>query len=273
MVCANSNSYSTLTSLMLLLAIQTLKSALQSNQLSKANAELNKLKGVMLDMDSLPPLSLETPNAAAERLAARDVLELAVFLAIKNEDSSSFARSVASLRPYYEKGVSGASENENIILGLNLLYLLVENKLAEFHSELELLNDEQLKSKSIAFCTQLDQHLNLGSYDQVLSAAKNPPVDYYQFFLRSLLDTVRINIGDCAAASYSKLTIDAATSVLLFSSKEETLNFIRDEYPDWEIGDKEIDLRVTKVVKSEEIDSKSLISQTLGYATELERIV
>ena len=59
----------------------------------------------------------------------------------------------------------------------------------------------------------------------------------------------------------------------MFSSKEETLAFIREEYPDWLIGDKEIDLRATKVVKSEEIDSKSLISQTLGYATELERIV
>jgi 26S proteasome regulatory subunit N12 len=253
-----------------------LKAALQSNDLGKANSELNKLKGVMLDMDSLPPMSVETPTAAAERLAAREVLEWAVFLSIKNEDSSSFARSVASLRPYYEKGMGQAmptSENENTVLGLNLMYLLVENKLAEFHSELELLNDEQLKCAPIAFCTQLDQHLNLGSYDQVLSAAKNPPVDYYQFFLRSLLDTVRINIGDCAAASYSKLTVDAATSVLMFSSKEETLAFIKEEYPDWQIGDKEIDLRATKVVKSEEIDSKSLISQTLGYATELERIV
>ena len=91
--------------------------------------------------------------------------------------------------------------------------------------------------------------------------------------MQSLLDTVRINIGDCAAASYSKLSIDAATSVLMFSSQQETLAFVREEYPDWVIGDKEIDLRATKAVKSEEIDSKNLISHTLGYATELERIV
>ena len=104
-----------------------MKAALQSSDLDKANGELNKLKGIMLDMDSLPPMSVETPTASAERLAAREVLELAVFLSIKNEDSSSFARSVASLRPYYEKGMGlTKSESENTVLGLNLLYLLVD---------------------------------------------------------------------------------------------------------------------------------------------------
>ena len=222
-------------------------------------------------MDSLPPSCVESAGALADRAAAREILELAVFLAIKNEDSSGFQRGVSSVRPYYDLGAS--SENQNTVLGLNLLYLLVENKLADFHSELELLNDAQLKSKEIKFCTELDQHLNVGSYDQVLTSAKNPPMEYYNFFLRSLLDTVRINIGDCAAASYSKLSIDAAKSVLMFSSKEETLAFIQEEYPDWTVTDNEIDLRATKVAKSEEINSQKLISQTLGYATELERIV
>ena len=34
---------------------------------------------------------------------------------------------------------------------------------------------------------------------QVLVAAANPPVKYYSFFLTSLLETVRINIGTAAA--------------------------------------------------------------------------
>ena len=84
---------------------------------------------------------------------------------------------------------------------------------------------------------------------------------------------MRINIGDCAASSYSKLSIEAAKSVLMFSSTEETLAFVKQEYPDWKVTDKEIDLRATKVAKSEEINSHKLISQTIGYATELERIV
>ena len=101
-----------------------------------ARSELNRLKGIMLEMDSLPPMSVDTPSAGADRTAARDILELGVFLAIKSEDSSAFQRGVSSVRPYYDLGAS--SENQNTILGLNLLYLLVENKLADFHSELEI---------------------------------------------------------------------------------------------------------------------------------------
>ena len=221
-------------------------------------------------MDSLPPFCVESAGALADRAAAREILELAVFLAIKNEDSSAFQRGVSSVRPYYDLGAS--SENQNTVLGLNLLYLLVENKLADFHSELELLNDAQLKSKEIKFCTELDQHLNVGSTPSPHIGQESPD-GVLQFLPTFSLDTVRINIGDCAAASYSKLSIDAAKSVLMFSSKEETLAFIQEEYPDWTVTDKEIDLRATKVAKSEEINSQKLISQTLGYATELERIV
>jgi hypothetical protein len=35
-----------------------------------------------------------------------------------------------------------------------------------------------------------------------------------------------MNIGDCAAASYSTLTTSAATKILMFSSEKETLQFI-----------------------------------------------
>lgn len=53
-----------------------------------------------------------------------------------------------------------------------------------------------------------------------MAAAALPPVDYYTFFLKSLLETVRINIGECAAASYSVLTIEAATKVLMFTNEK-----------------------------------------------------
>ena len=55
---------------------------------------------------------------------------------------------------------------------------------------------------------------------QVMAAAALPPVEYYTFFLKSLLETVRINIGECAAASYSVLTIEAATKVLMFTNEK-----------------------------------------------------
>lgn len=55
---------------------------------------------------------------------------------------------------------------------------------------------------------------------QVMMAAANPPTPYFNFFLTSLLETVRINIGECAAAAYTDLSIAAATQLLMFESRE-----------------------------------------------------
>jgi CSN8/PSMD8/EIF3K family len=53
-----------------------------------------------------------------------------------------------------------------------------------------------------------------------MAAAALPPVEHYTFFLKSLLETVRVNIGECAAASYSVLTIEAATEILMFNDEK-----------------------------------------------------
>ena len=60
----------------------------------------------------------------------------------------------------------------------------------------------------------------LGSYDQVLVAAANPPVKYFSFFLTSLLETVRINIGDCVSSAYTTLTVAAASKILMFTNEK-----------------------------------------------------
>lgn len=49
----------------------------------------------------MPPLCVETPNAAAERTLAREVLEYAVLLSVKKGDKDAFQRNLSSLRPYY----------------------------------------------------------------------------------------------------------------------------------------------------------------------------
>ena len=54
-----------------------------------------------MELDSLPPISMETAHAAAERELARDIYEHAVVLAIKNADKYSFQSYISMLRPYY----------------------------------------------------------------------------------------------------------------------------------------------------------------------------
>lgn len=60
-----------------------------------------------------------------------------------------------------------ASPNQSAVRGLNLLFLLVENRLAEFHSELELMDDAERAEECVVFPVLLEQYLMVGSYDQV----------------------------------------------------------------------------------------------------------
>lgn len=59
-----------------------------------------------------------------------------------------------------------ASSNQSAVRGLNLLFLLVENRLAEFHSELELMGDAERASECVMFPVRLEQFLMVGSYNQ-----------------------------------------------------------------------------------------------------------
>jgi 26S proteasome regulatory subunit N12 len=96
---------------------------------------------------------LPTPNADDERMIAATFLEYAVILSVENCDKVEFQKYISCLRPFYvDKYVScqcqvvvgnmallrstmPSSSLRHIVLGLHLLFLLVENKLTEFHSE------------------------------------------------------------------------------------------------------------------------------------------
>lgn len=77
--------------------------------------------------------------ALGPRLAAGQVLELAVFLSIKQGDEVAFERNFAQLRVYYgdARPLLPPSDQEATLTALNLLRLLVQNRIAEFHTELE----------------------------------------------------------------------------------------------------------------------------------------
>lgn len=114
----------------------------------------------------------------------------------------------------------------------------------------------------------------------MLQAAAAPPVEYYSFFLTSLLETVRLNICECVLAAYRTLTPQAAMKILMFTSAQETLEFFGDHYPELEVtaATEYIDLQALQAGgggghKKDEVPSLKLIHQTLSYATELERIV
>jgi 26S proteasome regulatory subunit N12 len=77
------------------------------------------------------------------------------------------------------------------ILGLNLLRLLAQNKISEFHTELELIDPEQLSNIYIKHPIQIEQCLMEGSYNKVWNSRSNVPAEEYLFFIDILMGTIR----------------------------------------------------------------------------------
>ena len=55
----------------------------------------------MIDLDSLPPICLESASSANEINIAKQVFEYAVLLAVNSGDKDAFNRHMSCLRPYY----------------------------------------------------------------------------------------------------------------------------------------------------------------------------
>ena len=156
------------------------------------------------------------------------------------------------------------------ILGLNLMYLLANNRLSDFHTELELIPMKSRAEPSIAFPVELEQRLMEGSFGKVLSLKKSVPSTYYAFFMNALVETVRERISECSMKAYDFIPVSEGKKLLMLESDKKV-----QEYADkrgWKIAGGKIEWNVN-VSSSLVMNSKDVIEETLAYATELERIV
>ncbi|CAN0840903.1 26S proteasome non-ATPase regulatory subunit 8 homolog A [Linum grandiflorum] len=237
---------------------------------------LSQLKVSLTSFRSLPPLFEATPNAVQELTLARDIYEHAVLLSVKMGDQDAFERDFFQLKPYYTDAGSrlSPSPREHMILGLNLLRLLVQNRIAEFHTELELLPASSLEDPCIKHAVELEQSFMEGAYNRVLTAKQTVPYKDYDYFMDLLAKTVRDEIAGCSEKAYDSLSIKNAREILLFSSDNELHQYIKEEHPEWETKDGFVVFQKAKEsAPCKEIPSLQLINQTLSYARELERIV
>ena len=86
----------------------------------------------------------------------------------------------------------------NQLLGLILLCLLAQNRVAEFHTELERLPANEIENNVyIRHPVSLEQNIMEGSYNKDLLAKGNVPAESYNFFIDILMDTVRNEIASC----------------------------------------------------------------------------
>jgi 26S proteasome regulatory subunit N12 len=229
---------------------------------------LNKLKICMLEF---PPSS----SSGDANTVATQALELGVLLMVADGDLDAFARNVAQLKPYYDAAVaveSSSAPRKCHILGLNLMHLLVDNRLSEFHAELELLSDAEASHPFVTFPIDLERQLMVGMYDKVLNVSVPDPS--YQFFVDHLLQTVRDSIADCVEVSYKQMKLQDALVLMKFTTPKELLDYVEECRDDWIIQDDQLCFQPPPSgSKASDVPSMKLIAQTLSYATELERIV
>ncbi|KAJ1332726.1 hypothetical protein BSLG_008355 [Batrachochytrium salamandrivorans] len=246
--------------------------AASSPDLVKAGLSLSKLKVFLTEMSFLLPTGQPDPK---EVLLARETLEIGALWSIRVEDIPSFERYFAQLKTYYTDFARFVPESPRyyMMIGLNLLRLLAQNRIAEFHTELETINTEHLVSNVyIKHSVQIEQCLMEGSYNKVWNARTNVPAEEYTFFINILMGTIRNEIASCSEKAYTTLPISDAVTLLYFQTADELLGFAKERGWNVNLTDKKIYFASTNGAVND-IPTASITHQTLGYAHELEQIV
>jgi 26S proteasome regulatory subunit N12 len=149
---------------------------------------------------------------------AGEILEIGAFWSIRTRDVPSFDRYFSQLQTFYNdfrrvlvlpplsscplllydieiySTILPPSEREFPIRGLNLIRLLIQNRIADFHTTLESLPlpaDELVANPFIRHPVNLERWLMEGSYSKVWNAREEAPAEEYKFFVDSLMGTIR----------------------------------------------------------------------------------
>jgi len=215
--------------------------------------------------------------AAAERELTRRFLEAACAFTLTIDDREDFERLYLQLRPL----TGGLKEGQSGVLqGLYLMLLLVDNRLADFHCELQLLTEDDLQRPEIAFPVLMEQQLLVGNYDAILETSRGGPAKLphplFDVFMGYITDTVRENIAASAEVAYESLSVKDACEMLMLQDGDELRTFIEDYHEDWIVDaeSKRILFKVgSKKATIDSIPRLKLVEHVVGYATELERIV
>jgi len=216
-------------------------------------------------------VSVSTP----ELRLTRDILEIGAEYSILVEDILAFERYISQLKCYYYdyKELIGESTNKYKILGLNLLFLLSQNRVADFHTELELLPSEMIQTNTfIRYPLALEQYIMEGRYNKIFVAKNNSPADIYNFFIDALVETVRDEIAGCIEKSYEKISLQDSAKRLNLRTKAEMEKFGKKR--NWSLDKKGYYIFQNESAKHKEpLPSVELAEQAISYARELEMIV
>jgi len=238
-----------------------------SRDKAKVGKYLNQLK-----LSLFLPAEGETQDLKVLTVS-RDTLEIGTQYAVSIGDTAMFERYMAQLQTYYYDFNTQLPESpyKCQLLGLNLLCLLSQNRVAEFHTELERLSARELEDVYIKHPVQLEQYIMEGSYNKVLLLGNNVPAESYKFFLDILLVTVRNEIASCMEKAYKDISITAAAQMLKVDN-QTVANYARERR--WEKRGSKFVFRSESSEKEEGgVPSLELAKMAISYAREMEQIV
>jgi len=216
----------------------------------------------------------DTPQAAEERMLARDIYESAVLYVSSKGDDPGFDRNFALLMPYYLelRTAIPPSDKEALLWGMRLLAYLVQNKIADFHATVELLPAGLISSPEVSQVMELEGWMMQGSYAKVGDAKNSAVSPYYVPLLQRIVTTARNEIASCSEAAYETLKTEDAAKILGVDAKQ--LVAICEEHG-WEIEGGRVVLKnkggADTVAGA--INNEQVIDNCLQYAKELERIL
>eukprot|EP00871_Galdieria_phlegrea_P005220 jgi/Galph1/569/GphlegSOOS_G5375.1 len=259
--------------------LQRLQKQLDSSnsQLGNADKQLVELKVLLTKLPSFEKTQGTETTHNEDLVLARSTFEVACFLNILQQDMESFERHFLQLKPFYLDfgDTLSKSSNENLLIALNLMRLLSQNRIAEFHTELELLQKETKEDSFVSFAIGLEQCLTEGSYAKLLSLSSTCPNRYFSFFTNVLFKTVQNDIADCLEIAYKELKMEEALDMLSVASAEEFYKFVNERH--WELIQNRIVFHSTEtenpMTGASTKELLFLIEQNIYYAKELEKIV
>ncbi|CDH53774.1 proteasome 26s subunit [Lichtheimia corymbifera JMRC:FSU:9682] len=259
--------------------LATLRDQLK-NEMSSASPNADKCNDLLarskIAFIQLGVFNPTPQNANADLLVvARDILEMGAYHSVRTKDIESFERYIAQLNTYYHDLASVLPSSPQMfpLIALNLLRLLSQNRLSDFHTALETVDPEQLQSNAyIKQAVDLEQYLMEGSYNKVWSTRKTVQGEEFMFFYDILIDTIRDEIASCSEKAYDSLPLQDASTLLFLKNSQELLNFAQKR--GWKVHPGEQIIHFgTDDSATVEIPQEQIITQTLTYARELERIV
>ncbi|KAJ7934453.1 hypothetical protein B0H13DRAFT_2227251 [Mycena leptocephala] len=184
-------------------------------------------------------------------VVAREILEIGAFWSMRTQDLVSFDRCLPA-SDFLQR-----SYHEDPIRGLQLVRLLTQNLIADFHT-----------APYIMYPINLERWLMEGIYAKVWATCAQVPAPEYSYFVDSLMSVTR------SEAAYECLTLKDAATLLFFSSQSELLAFAREVVSGRNLNMTLGELTFTKPgEEATHIPKDKIIATSLLFARELEQIV